>query len=123
MTAAKRELVLVAAGFVALTIALTFPLALNLKRALPSDLADTLLATWILGWDADRLRHGLRGVWDTPIFFPYRGTLAFAETLFGLAIFVAPLYWVAADAETPATNRCCSNAPSTQSSIVNSVLT
>ena len=98
MTAAKRELVLVAAAFVALTIVLTFPLALNLRRALPSDLADTLLATWILGWDADRLRHGLRGVWDTPIFFPYRGTLAFTETLFGLAIFVAPLYWIAADA-------------------------
>ena len=58
---------------------LTLPLALNLKRALPSDHSDTLLTTWIIGWDADRLRHGLRGLWDAPIFFPYRGTLAFSE--------------------------------------------
>ena len=78
-------------------IVLTLPLALNLKRALPSDLGDTLLTTWIIGWDADRLRHGLRGLWDAPIFFPYRGTLAFSETLLGLAIFVAPVYWVTAD--------------------------
>jgi hypothetical protein len=97
VTESKRELALVTAAFVAATIVLTLPLALDLKRTLPSDLSDTLLNTWIIGWDADRLRHGLRGVWDTPIFFPYRGTLAFSETLLGLAIFVSPLYWLTAD--------------------------
>lgn len=54
-----------------LTVALTLPLAPDLKRTLPSDLTDTLLTTWIISWDAERLRHGLRGVWDAPIFFPY----------------------------------------------------
>jgi hypothetical protein len=93
----RREPVVVGAAFAAAAVLLTLPLALNLKRALPSDLGDTLLTTWIIGWDADRLRHGLRGLWDAPIFHPYRGTLAFSETLLGLAIFVAPVYWATAD--------------------------
>jgi hypothetical protein len=97
VTGAKRESVFVAAAFVAASVVLTLPLALNLKKTLPSDLADTLLNSWIVGWDAERLRHGFRGVWDAPIFFPYRGTLAFSETLFGLAVFVAPIYWITAD--------------------------
>ena len=97
MTAAKRESLLVIAAFIVAAIVLTLPLALNLKRALPSDHSDTLLISWIIGWDADRLRHGLRGLWDAPIFFPYRGTLAFSETMLGLAVFVAPVYWLTAD--------------------------
>jgi Bacterial membrane protein YfhO len=76
------------------TLVMTFPLIQHPSRTLPSDLIDTLLNTWIIGWDADRLRHGLSGVWDAPIFFPYRNALAFSENLFGIAIFVAPIYWV-----------------------------
>ena len=97
MTGNKRESLLVAGAFIVAAIALTLPLALNLKRALPSDHGDTLLITWIIGWDADRLRHGLRGLWDAPIFFPYRGTLAFSETMLGVAVFAAPVYWITAD--------------------------
>jgi hypothetical protein len=97
VTGTKRESLLVAAAFVAAAIALTLPLALDLKRTLPSDHGDTLLITWIIGWDADRLRHGLRGLWDAPIFFPYRGTLAFSETMLGVAVFAAPVYWITAD--------------------------
>jgi uncharacterized membrane protein YfhO len=97
MGGTKRESVLVAAAFVVAAIALTLPLALDPKRTLPSDHGDTLLITWIIGWDADRLRHGLRGLWDAPIFFPYRGTLAFSETMLGVAVFAAPVYWITAD--------------------------
>jgi hypothetical protein len=93
-----RELVAVAAAFAAASLLLTLPLVLDPARKLPSDLGDTLLTTWIIGWDADRLQHGLRGVWDAPIFFPYRDTLAFSETLLGLAVFVAPVYWITANA-------------------------
>ena len=93
----RKELPLVGAAFLIAAVVLTLPLALNLKRTLPSDLADTLFTTWVIGWDADRLRHGLRGVWDAPIFFPYRGTLAFSENLLGVAVFVAPLYWITRD--------------------------
>ncbi|MCU1384268.1 MAG: hypothetical protein JWL71_2965 [Acidobacteria bacterium] len=97
MTGVRREAIVVVAAFAAATVVLTLPLAVNLKRVLPSDHSDTLLITWIIGWDADRLRHGLRGLWDAPIFFPYRGTLAFSETMLGLAILVAPVYWLTAD--------------------------
>src|SRR5579872_563261 len=89
-----RELFLVFVGFTAAALVMTLPLWQHPTRRLPSDLVDTLLNTWILGWDADRLRHALRGWWDAPAFFPYRNTLAFSETLLGIAIFVGPIDWI-----------------------------
>lgn len=92
------ELVGVFAAFTVATVALTLPLWVRPARTLPSDLIDTLLNTWIVGWDADRLRHGLRGLWNAPAFFPYRNTLAFSENLLGVAVFVAPVYWLTGNA-------------------------
>jgi hypothetical protein len=88
------ELSIVFVGFAVATIVMTLPVWQHPTRRLPSDLVDTLLSTWIIGWDADRLRHGLSGLWDAPIFYPYRNTLAFSENLLGVAVFVAPVYWV-----------------------------
>jgi hypothetical protein len=73
----------------------TWPLALRLDDALPSDLGDPLLAASIIGWGADRARHLFQGLWDAPIFFPYERTLAFSEHLLGIAVPVAPLVWLA----------------------------
>jgi hypothetical protein len=84
----------IAAGFVLLSLWVTWPLVLHLDEALPGDLGDPLLNTWILGWDADRLRHGLAGLWNAPIFFPYRNTLAFSEHLLGIGVPVAPIVWL-----------------------------
>jgi hypothetical protein len=81
-------------GFVLLSVWVTWPLVLHIDEALPGDLGDPLLNTWILGWDADRLRHGLIGLWDAPIFFPYRRTLAFSEHLLGIGLPVAPIVWL-----------------------------
>ncbi|MCC7415672.1 MAG: hypothetical protein IT176_00915 [Acidobacteria bacterium] len=81
--------------FAALAVWATWPLALHLTEAVPSDLGDPLLGAWILGWDADRARHLLRGLWNAPIYFPYRHTLAFSEHLLGIALPVAPLVWLA----------------------------
>ena len=89
-----RGLAVVIGIYAAATLVMTFPLLQHPTRTLPSDLIDTLLNTWIIGWDADRLRHGLSGVWDAPIFFPYRNALAFSENLFGIAFLVAPIYWL-----------------------------
>ena len=97
MRSAKREYIVVVAVFAAAAVLLTLPLALNLKRLLPSDQSDTLLSAWIIAWDADRLRHGLRGLFDAPIFYPYRDTLVFSETLLGLGIPLAPVYWITGD--------------------------
>lgn len=88
------ELVLVAGGFLALALAVTYPLVLFLPRGLPNDLGDPLLNTWTLAWVASRIPYGLWGVWDAPIFFPYRGTLAFSEHLIGIALFTAPIQWL-----------------------------
>jgi hypothetical protein len=90
----KREAALVVFAFACLSAIATFPLVLHLGRALPGDLGDPLFSSWVLGWDAERLRHGLKGIWDAPILFPSRYTLAFAEHLLGIAIFVAPVIWV-----------------------------
>jgi hypothetical protein len=84
----------VACFFALLAIAASYPLVFSLRTTLASDLGDPLLVSWMLGWDADRLRHGLAGVWDAPNFFPYRHTLLYSEHFLGVAIFTAPLQWL-----------------------------
>jgi hypothetical protein len=88
------EAALVLAAFACLTLIATFPLVLHLGRALPGDLGDPLFSSWLLGWDADRLRHGLRGFWDAPILFPSRTTVAFSEHMLGIAAPIAPIIWL-----------------------------
>ncbi len=88
------ETALVLLAFAGLAILATYPLILHLGRALPGDLGDPLFTTWMLGWDADRLKHGLHGFWDAPIFFPSRLTVAFAEHMLGIALPVVPIIWL-----------------------------
>ena len=47
------------AGFLALAILWTWPLALRPGTTMAAPFGDPLLNAWILGWDADRLRHAL----------------------------------------------------------------
>jgi hypothetical protein len=89
-----REAWLVIAGFTALTLVMTYPIARQMGEALPNDLGDPLLNTWILAWDADRLLSGLRGLWQAPIFFPYANTLTYSEHLLGIAVLTAPVQWL-----------------------------
>ena len=53
-----------------------------------------LFNAWTLWWNADRLRHGLAGYWDAPIFWPERGTFALSEPQ-PLGLLVAPVVWAA----------------------------
>ena len=80
--------------FFLLAVAGTWPLASHPGSALPSDLGDPLLNAWILGWDAQRLRLGLSGLWNAPILYPNTQTLAFSEHLLGLAVPLAPVVWL-----------------------------
>ena len=91
----RVEAMLVLGAYAALTIVLTYPLVRRLAAHLPNDLGDPVLNAWILAWDASRIRAGFRGIWDAPAFFPYRHTLAYSENLIGVAIFTAPLQWIA----------------------------
>jgi hypothetical protein len=88
------ELARVIVVMIAVAAALNFRLVTQLGSALPNDLGDPLLNTFILGWDADRLLHGLKGLWDAPFYFPRRDTLAYSEHLLGIAIFTAPVQWL-----------------------------
>ena len=88
------ELAIVIGIFSVLATASMHWVVRNITAALPGDLGDPLLNTWILAWDAERFLHGLDGFWDAPMFFPYPSSLAYSEHLLGVAIFTAPLQWL-----------------------------
>ncbi len=78
-------------AWVALTLALTFPLVLELPRGV-ADLGDPLLNSWILAWETHALfGDEPRGFFDANIFFPYANTLAYSELLIPQLVVAAPL--------------------------------
>jgi len=84
-----------AAGYLVVALVLVWPLPLYLSTHFMGDpFGDPLLNAWILGWDADRLRHGLHGLWQAPLFYPAPDTLAWSEHLLGIAVLTAPVYWL-----------------------------
>lgn len=86
------------AGYLVVALVLLWPLPLELTTHMLGDPSgDPLLNAFILGWDADRLRHGLQGLWQAPLFYPAPDTLAWSEHLLGIAMFVAPIYWITAN--------------------------
>jgi len=79
----------VALLFVALAIAMTWPMARNLSTAVANP-GDPYLNAWILDWEYRAVADG-KPLFDAPIFVPSRDTLAFSENLFGIAVIGAPL--------------------------------
>jgi hypothetical protein len=94
----RREIFGVTLVMAALSVAATYPLVRQMGSALPGDLGDPLLTTFILGWDADRIRHGLQALWDAPFYFPTAGALTLSEHLLGIAVFTAPIQWLTGNA-------------------------
>jgi hypothetical protein len=84
--------------YVAITIAMTWPLAIGLTRDVPGDLGDSLLNMWILGWGAESLPRLITGsmsladVWNANIFHPEPLALSFSEHLFGQVVQILPVY-------------------------------
>lgn len=89
---------LAAAAYVALTIALTWPIAPGLTHDVPADLGDSLLNMWIMAWVSDGLvamSHGTMSfadLWNGNIFHPTPLTLTLSEHLFPQAIQGLPFY-------------------------------
>lgn len=88
-----------AAWYVAATLLLTWPTVAGLTRDIPWDLGDSLLNTWILGWNADHLLRlfsgewgALHGFWTANIFGHEPLTLAYSEHLFALTLPILPVY-------------------------------
>ncbi|MCA8955144.1 MAG: discoidin domain-containing protein [Planctomycetes bacterium] len=86
---------LLCAVYMALAIGYTWPLAGRLSEAIPSDLGDPVLNTWILWWNARQLPL-TEAYWNAPAFYPATGALAFSETLLGLSVISSPLQWLGA---------------------------
>mgnify|MGYP001817269525 CR=1 FL=1 len=74
-----------------LAVVVTQPLWLHLADAVPSDIGDPLLNTWILAWDSHALLTDPLHLFDANIFYPLPKTLAYSEHLFSTAILALPL--------------------------------
>jgi len=78
-----------AAVYLALTLALTWPLAAGVARDLPGDFGDPLFTSWVLAWDATHLG---RGWWSANIFAPHPLALAYSEHFLPQALQIWPVY-------------------------------
>jgi hypothetical protein len=80
-------------AYVAITVALTYPLVLHFGSVLPHDPGDPALNTWILWWNTQRVPF-TSAWWNAPAFYPVPGVLAFSENLLGLSLIATPLHWL-----------------------------
>jgi len=86
----KRHLVVLAL-FIALSLAMTYPLVTHLGTAV-RDYGDSLLNTWILAWDVHQITHAHVGhFFDANIFYPHTRTLAYSEHLFTESLAALPV--------------------------------
>jgi hypothetical protein len=67
--------------------------------AIPADLGDPLLNTWILWWNAQQVPF-TEAYWNAPAFAPMTRALALSETLLGLTWLTTPLQWLGASPVT-----------------------
>ena len=90
MTAVRKTspLVLATLGYVALTVAYTWPLPRHVLHGVAHDAGDPILNAWILWWSTKAVPL-TSAWWNAPIFYPAPGTFAFSEHLLG----EAPLAW------------------------------
>lgn len=79
-----------AAIFIILAVAMTWPLAPNLGRAV-ADPGDPLINIWILDWDFWGTLHQPLSLFHANAFHPAQYSLAYSENLYGLAILLFPL--------------------------------
>ncbi|TAK12314.1 MAG: hypothetical protein EPO35_11475 [Acidobacteria bacterium] len=75
-----------------LTLISAWPLLTHLGTALPSDLGDPILETWILWWNAHHVPL-TAAWWDAPMFVPLAGTFALSEALIAFMPLTTPLQW------------------------------
>ncbi len=93
-TASIRRAFLVLLFYIALTIALAYPLSLHPASRVFADNPDTHLFLWTLAWDTHAFTSRLDKFFDANIYFPYDNTLAYSENLIGAALFAAPIIWL-----------------------------
>ena len=93
----KRQDAVAALLFLGLSVGLTWPLALNLGRAV-SDPGDPFINIWILDWDWWATFHAPLSLFHANAFHPAQYSLAFSENLYGVAMLLFPLRLFGVDA-------------------------
>jgi hypothetical protein len=94
--ARRRELLLVSAAGLALTILFTWPLATDLchlGRTLATD-ADGQFGIWNVAWVARTIVADPLGLYDANIFHPHKLTLAYSEANILTGAIGIPVYWL-----------------------------
>src|SRR4051812_4936377 len=86
----RRQQAAAALVFIALSVAMTWPLAANLGCAV-ADPGDPLINIWILDWDFWGTLHHPLSLFDANAFHPARYSLAYSENLYGVAVLLFPL--------------------------------
>lgn len=86
-----KDVLLATAVFSLACAVYTFPLVTAPTRANRLDSPDALLNSWIISWNLHQLRHDPGQLYDTNIFFPETGTLAYSENLVTGALIAAPV--------------------------------
>jgi hypothetical protein len=89
-SARAREL-LIFFAFLGLTLIMTWPWVTHIRDAV-SDPGDPYLNAWTIWWDYHQTFHDPINLFHANIFFPYRYSLAFSESLYGIALFCFPLF-------------------------------
>ena len=68
-----RAIALASLGYILLSIAYTWPLAIKLRTGVAHDLGDPLLNVWILWWSGTQAVPLTAPWWNAPIFYPAPG--------------------------------------------------
>ena len=85
-------------AYIALTVAMTWPIARGVARDVPADLGDALLNMWLMAWDAEALVAIANGamtfgdLWHGNIFHPSPLSLTYSEHLLPQAVQGLPAY-------------------------------
>src|SRR5438552_14465198 len=81
--------------YLALTVVLTYPLALHLRVM---DAGDSAFFAWVMAWEAHALETDPARLPHGNMLHPLRFTLGMDEPVFGTTLLVLPLHWIAHDA-------------------------
>ena len=87
------EAAVVIAVATVLTALMTYPLAVSPGRVGRIDTSDGQFSIWNVAWVARTLVTDPTHVFDANIFYPHRGTLAYAESNLGAGALAIPAYW------------------------------
>ena len=95
--AGRIHSLMIAGFFLVVTLALTWPMPVQLGTHLIGTGTDPDLYMWTLGWNAHALVTQPLSLFDANIFHPSRYSLAYSENLIGSSLLMAPILWLKGD--------------------------